>query len=264
MHKIPPQQQERSTPSFLNRFCRSVVVRATVRRAVSGESIDFSADIGSIPSQVGRRLVVKHRSRPERAEQRGAAVARLATGQPQRHVAAELGVAPAILVAFVATPEGVQWLHQMVVSAHFVITLQGGAGVRMVCEFLKLSGLSAFVGASDGTQQALNAALEEMVVAVAREQRAQLAVGMPHRAITVCQDETFQPQILLVMLEPVSNFLLREQYAADRTAATWTPALHAGLDGLDVTVIQGTSDEATALRRHIETDFGAHHLSWHQ
>ena len=61
------------------------------------------------------------------------------------------------------------------------------------------------------------------------------------------------------MLEPVSNFLLREQYAADRTAATWTQALQAGLDGLDVTVIQGTSDEATALRRHIETDFGAHH-----
>ena len=179
---------------------------------------------------------MKHRSRLERAEQRGAAVARLATGQPQRHVAAELGVArstlqdwckptpvgaaPAVLAAFVATPEGVQWLHQVVVAAHLVITLHGGAGVRMVCEFLKLSGLSAFVGASYGTQQALNAALEEVVVAVAREQRAALAVGMPHRAITACQDETFHPQILLVMLEPVSNFLLREQYAADRTAAT--------------------------------------------
>jgi DhnA family fructose-bisphosphate aldolase class Ia len=128
-----------------------------------------------------------------------------------------------------------------------------------VCEFLKLSGLSAFVGASYGTHQALNAALEAAVVAVAREQRAQLAVGMAHRAITTCRDETFHPQILLVMLEPVSNFLLREQYAADRTAATWTQALRAGLDGLNVTVIQGTSDEATALRRQIETDFAAHH-----
>ena len=218
---------------------------------------------------------MKHRSRLERAEQRGAAVARLATGQPQRHVAVELGVArstlqdwckpppvgaaPAVLAAFVATPAGVQWLHQVVVAAHFVITLHGGAGVRMVCEFLELSGLSAFVGASYGTHQALNVALEAAVVAVACEQRAALAVGMPHRAITACEDETFHPQILLVMLEPVSNFLLREQYAADRTAATWTQALRAGLDGLNVTVIQGTSDEATALRRHIETDFAAHH-----
>ena len=76
---------------------------------------------------------MKHRSRLERAEQREAAVARLVTGQPQRHVAAELGVArstlqdwckptpvgaaPAVLAAFVATPEGVQWLHQVVVAA---------------------------------------------------------------------------------------------------------------------------------------------------
>ena len=67
------------------------------------------------------------------------------------------------------------------VAAHFTITLQGGAGVRMVCQFLELSGLSAFVGAGYGTQQALNAALEEAVVATAREQRARLAVGMPHR-----------------------------------------------------------------------------------
>jgi hypothetical protein len=165
---------------------------------------DCSADtrvgaIGRDPAD-GARAVVKHRSRLERAEQREAAAARLAKGQPQHHVAAELGVArstlqdwckptpvgavPAVLAAFVATPEGVRWLHQLVVVAHFVITLQGDAGVRMVCQFLELSGLSAFVGASYGAQQALNAALEAAVVAVAREQRATLALGMPHRTIT--------------------------------------------------------------------------------
>ena len=61
------------------------------------------------------------------------------------------------------------------------------------------------------------------------------------------------------MLEPVSNDLLGEPSAADRTAATWTLALRDALAGLNVTVMQGTSDEATALRRHIETDFLAHH-----
>ncbi|SBT06655.1 hypothetical protein ACCAA_350061 [Candidatus Accumulibacter aalborgensis] len=34
-------------------------------------------------------------------------------------------------------------------AAHFAITLRGGAGVRVVCQFLELSGLSAFVGAKD-------------------------------------------------------------------------------------------------------------------
>jgi hypothetical protein len=219
--------------------------------------------------------VVKRRSRLERAEQLETATARLAAGQPQRQVAADLGLArstlqdwrkpvtvgaaPAALAAWVETPEGVRWLHQLVLAAHFSITLQGGAGVRVVCQFLELSGLSAFVGASYGTHQGLNAALEEALVAVAHEQRAALARGMPHRDLTVCEDETFHPEICLVALEPVSGFLLLEQYAADRKAATWTQALQAALVGLNVAVIQGTSDEAAALHRHVEVDLGAHH-----
>ena len=220
-------------------------------------------------------MVVRRRSRLERAQQGELAAVRLAAGQPQRQVAADLGLArstlqdwckpvpvgaaPAALAAFVASPQGVQWLHRLVLAAHFAITLKGGAGVRVVCEFLELSGLSAFVGAAYGSQYALNVALEEAVGAVGREQRAALAAGMAHRSVTVCEDETFHPQICLVALEPVSGFILLEQYAADRTAATWTQALQAALVGLNVTVIQGTSDEATALRRHVEVDLGAHH-----
>jgi hypothetical protein len=115
------------------------------------------------------------------------------------------------------------------------------------------------VGSSYGSQQALNAALEQAVVDVAAEQRQALGAGMRPRAITVCEDETFHPAICLVALEPVSNFILLEQYAEDRTAATWTQALAAACAGLPITVVQGTSDEATALRRHIARDHQAHH-----
>ena len=63
--------------------------------------LDCSADtgvdaIGRDPTS-GPRVVVKHRSRLERAQQREAANARLARGQPQRHVAADLGVARSTL-----------------------------------------------------------------------------------------------------------------------------------------------------------------------
>ena len=218
-------------------------------------------------------VVVKHRSRLERAEQREAAAARLAKGQPQRHVAAELGVARSTLQDWCKPtrrrgPGGVGGLRgdprgravaaPVVVAAHFVITLQGGAGVRMVCQFLELSGLSAFVGASYGTQQALNAALGGGGGRQAREQRAALAVGMPHRAITVCEDETFHPQICVghrAGIELSAAGTVRGgSHGGDLDAG-----VGAALDGLNVTVIQGTSDEATALRRHIETDFAAHH-----
>jgi transcriptional regulator with XRE-family HTH domain len=222
---------------------------------------------------VAPEQIVIRRNRLERAQKLAAAEERLFAGQTQRQVGAELGVArstlqdwqragppnPVALAAFVATPEGVRWLHRTVLAAQFAITLRGGAGVRVVCEFLELSGLSAFVGASYGSQQALNAALEAAVVAVAEEQRTALAEGMAPRQVTVCEDETFHPKICLVALEPVSNFILLERYAEDRSAATWTQALDAALAGLAVEVVQGTSDEAKALRRHVETDLDAHH-----
>jgi hypothetical protein len=84
---------------------------------------------------------------------------------------------------------------------------------------------------------------------------------MPPRAVTVCEDETFHPDVCLVAIEPVSNFIVLEQYAPDRTAATWTQALNTALDGWPVTVIQGTSDEAKALRHHQERDLGAQHAA---
>ena len=139
------------------------------------------------------------------------------------------------------------------------IEIDARVGGSWVSEFLELSGLSAFVGASDGAQHALKAALEAAVVAVADEQRKALAEGMAPRRVTVCEDETFHPGICWVAIEPVSNFILLEQYAADRTAATWTAALDGACAGLAVEVIQSTADEAQALRRHAETDLGAHH-----
>ena len=226
---------------------------------------------------VARYEAVKHRSRLERAEQLGIAGVALAAGQPLRQVAAGLGVArstlrdwraavpldgmPPEVAAGLSTPAGARWLHRLVVAMHLVVTLRAGAGVRLVCELLTLSGLSAVVGASYGSQYAVNVQVQEALLGQAQELRAALAVDMPPREVAVCEDETFHPEICLVAIEPVSNFILLEQYAADRTAATWTQALERALTGLPVTVVQGTSDEAKALRRHIEKDRGAQHVS---
>ncbi len=125
------------------------------------------------------------------------------------------------------------------------------------CELLTLSGLSAVVGASYGSQYAVNVQVHEAVVGPAQELRAALAVDMPPREVAVGEEETFHPEIRLVAIEPVSNFILLEQYAADRPAATWTQARETALTGLPVTVVQGTRDAAKALRRHLEKDRGA-------
>jgi hypothetical protein len=67
-------------------------------------------------------------------------------------------------VAFFESPVGLELLHRLVVAAHLVITLLGSGGVRLVCQFLELSGLSAVVAASYGAQQQLAMALEAAVV----------------------------------------------------------------------------------------------------
>lgn len=233
-------------------------------------------DFSPVPGASPEAPRLKPATRLERARRLAAAAGARAAGQSERQAAAAIGCprstlrdglhsalavgdAPAALAAFIATEAGVQWLHRLVLAIQFVITLRAGGGVRLVSEVLELSGLSAFVGASYGSQQALNAALEQAVVEIAAEQRQALGADRPPQPITVCEDETFHPAICLVALEPVSNFILLEQYAPDRTAATWTQALAAACAGLPVTLVQGTSDEAKALHRHIEHDHQAHH-----
>jgi hypothetical protein len=78
----------------------------------------------------------------------------------------------------------------VVVAAHWCIGELGGAGVRVVCLFLELSGLSAFVRATYGSQQTFHAKLEEHIVLCAAEQVAVSAEAMPHRTLTIAADET--------------------------------------------------------------------------
>lgn len=167
--------------------------------------------------------------------------------------------APAAEVAFFETAEGIALLHRLLISAHFVITLLGCGGVRLVCQFLELTGLATYIAASYGVQQGVNVALEQAVVHYAEQQRRQLGEGMAPRTITVCEDETFHPEICLVGLEPVSNFILLERYAKNRSAESWTAALATALSGLPMQVIQATSDEAKGLCRHVQIDLGAQH-----
>jgi hypothetical protein len=195
-------------------------------------------------------------------------------GEPQRQRARSLGVPRSTLqrwegavpahdpavVAFFTSPAGLAFLHQLTVSAHVTITQRAAGGVRVVCEFLDLCGLSDFIGTSYGSQHGMNVAIEEAIVQTAAEQRCALAKEtQAPRAVSLCEDETFHPATCLVALEPVSGFIVAEQYAADRTAATWTQVISAATTELNLEVIQSTSDEAPALRRHAQQDLNAHH-----
>ncbi len=155
-----------------------------------------------------------------------------------------------VAARFFDSPAGLAFLHRLLVAAHLVFTLQGPAGLRPLCQFLRLCRLDRVVAASYGSRQHFAAALEQAVIDFAAAQRQHLAAGMAPTEVAVAEDETYHPDICLVALEPVSGFLLLEQYASRRDAATWTAAVQQALAGLPVTVVQAVGDEAQGLLAH--------------
>lgn len=197
------------------------------------------------------------------------------TRKSQRQAAEEMGVprttlqhwlkrkdsldASPSVVAFFESPEGLAFLHRLVIAAQFVMLLVSNGSIRVVCLFMELSGLDAFVAGSYGTQQKVAVAMENEVVLFGQQERTHLAQEMTPKKITACEDETFHPDICLVAIEPISNFILLEQYTKRRDAQTWTDSMQEALSDLPVSVIQVASDEAKGLLRHTRIELGVHH-----
>jgi len=168
------------------------------------------------------------------------------------------GVSPAV-EAFFESPLGMAFLHQIVIAAQFTITQLAGGGVDMLTQFLHLSQLTTFVASSHGTLYKQAVAMEDAINRFGTEEGQRLASHMSKKKITVCQDETFHPEICLVAIEPVSNFILLEQYSEKRDAESWFKAMEEALQGLKVEIIQSTSDEGTGLIKYVEKELGAQH-----
>ena len=155
--------------------------------------------------------------------------------------------APGAYKAFFESPAGVALLHRLVVALHLVIGLMVGGGIRQVILILELAQLLPFVASSVGTHQGIAHWIEQEVVRFGRDERPRLAEQMAPKRITVCQDETFHPETCLVVIEPVSNFILAEQYVEHRDTPTWSETMTHAQEGLAVTIVQSTSDEGKGI-----------------
>ena len=161
-------------------------------------------------------------------------------------------------VRFLESPDGLAVLHRVVTAAHLIFVQANNCGIRDLCAFLELSGLDEFIAASYGAQQDIAREMESLLIAFGKHEDRRLAAEMPPREISVALDETFHPAICLVGMEPVSGFLVLEEYQSQRDADTWNRCLGAKLASLPVTVCQVVSDQASALIHYAEADLGAH------
>ena len=83
------------------------------------------------------------------------------------------------VVAFFESVPGLAFLHRLVLALHVVFVEIGACGIRLVCLLLEMTGLNRFVAASFGTQQRINLAVEEAMVAYTHTETHDLAQRMP-------------------------------------------------------------------------------------
>lgn len=163
------------------------------------------------------------------------------------------------VVRFFESPEGVAFLHRLSIASHFVMGFVGPLGLRRVQLLFSLAGVSRFIANSFGVHQKLGHEMENLIRQFSQQEFGRLASEMRPKAISVCEDETFHPEICLVGIEPVSDFILLEKYVDRRDGKTWNEAMSQATKGLPVQIIQSTSDEGKGLLLHAKEGLGAHH-----
>jgi hypothetical protein len=169
-----------------------------------------------------------------------------------------LDMCPHVAEFFQSGP-GLAFLHRLVIAFHMVCVEVGACGIRLVCLFLNLTGLNRFVAASYGAQQQVNVQVERAMVTYGQDETAHLAQDMPHKDLTVTQDETFTGGLCLITMDPESNFIIVEQPAQARDQASWNESMESALAQFNCQVIQSTSDEAPGLLAYVEHYLEAHH-----
>src|SRR5262245_48317731 len=169
-----------------------------------------------------------------------------------------LDICPHVAEFFQSGP-GLAFLHRIVIVFHLVCVEVGACGIRLVCLFLHLTGLDRFVAASYGAQQQVNVHIEQAIVDYAHTETPRLAKAMPHKDLTVTQDETFTGGLCLITMDQESNFLIVEQLAQARDQTTWHACMAPALAQFNCRVIQSTSDEAPGLLAYVEHYLEAHH-----
>ena len=166
---------------------------------------------------------------------------------------------PPELVHFYESPAGLTHLCQLVVALMYTFNKASGCGLATIQMFLIHSGLCKFVASSIGSLQQMAAEMDNNILTFGREEEDRLAAEMPMRDISVVADETFFPDMMvLLMMEPVSNYILTEESSKKRDAASWNDATSTILAKLNAKVIQLTGDEGSGLTSFTKKILGIH------
>jgi Family of unknown function (DUF6399) len=145
------------------------------------------------------------------------------------------------------TEEGRGWLLRLVIATLFIVGLKRGVGAATLSEFFGRLRLEAQLGCSPSALRGVMHALEQAILETAGAWEQDACTGAEGREIIGAVDETFLEQMMLVLMDLRTGYLLLEEVAEDRTYATWQARVEARLTALGIGVRYLVSDRAKAL-----------------
>jgi hypothetical protein len=149
--------------------------------------------------------------------------------------------------AFWEQEVGHHWLRLLVFAVIFVFGIKGGVGAERLSEFFHRVRLDRQVGSSPIALRTLRRQLEEAILAYQATQESERRQSGCRVAICAGADETFFDQVILVLMDLSSGYIVLEEPAADRCYATWQARVQQALEPLGITVRYLVSDRAQAL-----------------
>ena len=155
------------------------------------------------------------------------------------------------------SPAGAQWLKLLVLATVFVFCCQRGVGCETVSAYFKLLRLDRHIGVSVSSVRQLKTQMETHILTYQQQQQQQYRERQV-APLDICAavDETFFEQVVLVLMDLASGFIVLETITADSRYETWQPHASQALEQLGLQVRYCVSDRAKALIKLAEQAWG--------
>jgi Family of unknown function (DUF6399) len=145
------------------------------------------------------------------------------------------------------TADGRSWLTRLVVATLYTFGLKRGVGLDTLSEFFTRLHLETQVGCSPSALRGVMHAVETALLETAGAWEQDACAGSEVREIIGAVDETFLAQMMLILMDLRTGYVLLEDVAEDRTYTTWKAGVEVRLTALGTTVRYLVSDRAKAL-----------------
>ncbi|MCP5014226.1 MAG: hypothetical protein GY938_02965 [Ketobacter sp.] len=159
------------------------------------------------------------------------------------------------------TEEGQQWLGRLMAASIFHFGLKRGVGMDSISAFLKELRLQTHLGISTTALKGVRKQLEKHIIEYGRVHQEQGAKASGPREMVGGVDETFFEQMVLVMLDLPSGYLIMEEFSGKRTFKSWQEKAEQALKSLNVQVRYLVSDRAKALIKLAVEHFGCRSIA---